>query len=95
MVKNTRKANGIGALRPLKQPRPLDVKTKDDGLPSSMNLRGQWVKVKAVEDRWRIDDEWWRIHPISRMYYQCVVNQGLKATIYQDLITGKWYWQKV
>ena len=65
------------------------MKTGDDGLTFALKLRGRWVKAEVVADRWRIDDEWWREHPISRMYYQCVVDQGLKVTVYKDLVTGE------
>ena len=95
MVKDTRTTGGIGVLRALKQPLPLGVKAGNNGLPFALKLRGRWVKVEAVVDRWRIDDEWWREQPISRMYCQCVVDQGLKVTVYQDFVTGEWYWQRV
>lgn len=95
MVKNTRTTVGTRTLRSLKQPIPMQVKTEDNGVPFVLKLRGRWVKVDAVEDRWRIDDEWWRRYPISRMYYSCAVHRGLKITVYRDLITNKWYSQKV
>jgi hypothetical protein len=46
--------------------------------------------VACVQDRWRIDDEWWRETAISRMYYQLQLEGGRVITIYRDLIGGDW-----
>ena len=94
MVKNSREAPRPGAVRALNQPVPLDVNVDGRGLPKTLKLRNRWVAVDSVADFWRIDDEWWRDQPISRMYCQCVVDQGLKITMYQDLLSGRWYWQE-
>jgi hypothetical protein len=51
------------------------------------------LKVVSVEDRWRIDDEWWREQPISRMYFECTLEDGRQLTVFQDLLTGGWYRQ--
>ena len=32
--------------------------------------------------------------PISRTYYECVVDQGLKVTVFQDIRSGRWYEQR-
>jgi hypothetical protein len=42
-------------------------------------------EVTAVQDRWRIDDEWWREAPLSRMYYQLQLDGERVVTVYQDL----------
>ena len=39
---------------------------------------------------WRIDDEWWR-SPISRLYYQVVLENGRVMTLYRDLTDECWY----
>ena len=93
MVQNTRKTAGAGDIRALNQPRPLSVKTDYDGLPVTLKLRGRWLGVEAMADRWRIDDEWWRECPVSRMYYECVVDGGLTVTVFHDLISSKWHQQ--
>ena len=94
MVKDTRTAAGAGDIRALNQPHPLAVKTGDGGGPAALRLRSRWVTVEAVVDRWRIDDEWWREQPISRMYYECAVDQGLRVTVFQDLASYKWSLQR-
>ena len=70
------------------------METGDDGAPVSLKLRGHRVTVESVADRWRIDDEWWRGRPVSRMYYECLVDRGLRVMVFRDLVTGEWYQQK-
>jgi hypothetical protein len=49
--------------------------------------------VTSIDDRWRIDDEWWRSEPLSRFYYAVLFASGQRLVIYKDLISGKWYKQ--
>jgi hypothetical protein len=63
-----------------------------DGWPQELLLRRK-LKVVSVEDRWRIDDEWWREQPISRMYFECVLEDGRQEIVFKDLLTGRWYRQ--
>jgi hypothetical protein len=51
--------------------------------------------VTDIEDKWRIDDEWWRIEPISRIYHSISLDNGMRMVIYKDLITGRWYRQTI
>jgi hypothetical protein len=94
MVTHTGEKASAGALRALKQPQPVAVKSDEDGHPIGLKLRGHWVGVETVLDRWRLDDEWWRQQPISRMYYECVVGQGIRATVFRDQVNGQWYLQR-
>ena len=95
MVKDTRTSASPGDIRALNQPSPLEVKAGGDGHPCALKLRRRWVTVEVVVDQWRIDDEWWRERPVSRMYYECLVDQGLKVTIFHDLGAGLWYQQRL
>ena len=95
MVKNTGAATSPGAIRALNEPQPTDVKTDSDEMPTEVKLRGHWIVVEAITDRWRIDDEWWREQPISRMYYQCVVDQGITVTMFHDLVSDLWHLQRM
>ncbi len=94
MVKDTGAPGSADALRAMSLPVPIDVKTDASCLPTAVRLRKRWVSVETVADHWRIDDEWWRSDPVSRLYYQCVVDQGLKVTVFRDLATEQWFVQK-
>jgi hypothetical protein len=80
-------------LRPLGQPRPVDVRTDDEGEPVHVRFPGRPARrVAAVREAWRIDDEWWR-RPISRDYRAVVLDDGRPVTLYHDLLDGRWYVQ--
>ncbi len=49
--------------------------------------------VREVVNRWRVDDDWWRV-PISRMYW-VVTTPTMLLEVYEDLCTGDWYLQRV
>ena len=94
MVKDTGAAGSADSLRALSLPLPVEVKPDAVGLPTSIKLRKRWLEVEAITDRWRIDDEWWRSESVSRLYYTCLVDQGLKVAVFQDLLAGQWFLQK-
>ena len=94
MVKNARAESSPDTIRALSVPLSVEVKPDTFGLPTSIKLRKRWLQVEVITDRWRIDDEWWRSEPASRMYYFTVVDQGLKVTMFQDLLVGHWFLQK-
>jgi len=79
-------------LRPLKSPSPIRVRTDDEGLPAELHQKGKRLRVLAVRERWRIDDEWWR-DPISREYYALVLEDGRPVVLFRDLVAGGWYGQ--
>ena len=51
-------------------------------------------KITAINDLWQVNDEWWRERPISRRYYQITTQSDRRLTIFQDDLSGNWYWQK-
>ncbi len=77
-------------LRPLKEPRPVAVEVDDEGLPIAATLGGRRLAVVAVQDTWRIDDEWWRERPVSRLYYEVSLEDGRTMTVYDDVVSGGW-----
>ena len=92
MVQDTRETPGTGAIKPVDAPVAIKVRTNTEGELSEVRL-GRWVKICTVQDNWRIDDEWWRSRPISRIYYRIVLQNGFELTIYRDLVMGSWYQQ--
>jgi hypothetical protein len=74
------------------EPVPLDVVARH-GTPEAVRVRSRrLLRVRAVIDLWRIEDEWWR-SPVSRAYYLLELENGVHLTVFQDLITGQWYRQ--
>ena len=82
-------------LRPLNMAEPVDVRLDGHGLPATVRREGDRPRaVVEVLDQWRIDDEWWRDRPVSRMYQVLLLENGTRLTVYQDLLDGSWYEQR-
>jgi hypothetical protein len=83
-------------LRPLNAPSPLRVQTDALGRVVSLWRQGRLTprSIAAIQDRWRIDDEWWREHAIARLYYELILDDGTFLTVYHDLTTDSWFEQR-
>lgn len=82
-----------GRLRPLNSPRPLDVETDANGVPAGLYLSAHRCVVASVLETWRIDDEWWREQPVSRVYWRLFLENGCAVDVYRDVARGRWYKQ--
>ena len=92
MVENTGTTLRPDAYRPVNLPEPGLVEDGPDGLPAVVRLPRR-QKVAGIEDRWRLDDEWWRREPVARLYYAVRLNSGQHLELFKDLATGAWYRQ--
>ena len=110
MVAHPGAAGGHARIRPLNRPRPLRVEAGEDACPepgASRSRRGRPIAVwsasgggrrcavEAVLEVWRIDDEWWRGRPVSRVYYSLLLEDGRVVTVYRDLVGGSWFRQEI
>ena len=96
MVPHPRVSLGARALRPLGAPVPLRVRVGSDGQPLAVRRRGRpgLRAVARVQDCWRVDDEWWRERPISRLYYALLLDDGTFLVGYRDLVADAWFEQR-
>ena len=93
MVQNSRKTLHTDTVR-LRTPEPIQVQEDPCGSPFAVKTtRRQVIRLAQIEDRWRLDDEWWRSEPISRLYYTVLLASGPRLVIYKDLADGSWYRQ--
>ncbi len=67
-------------------------KKVQSGLPLVVKIKRR-QKIIAIEDRWRIDDEWWRTEPVSRLYYAVILASGQRLVLSKNLIDNCWYRQ--
>lgn len=77
-------------------PAPLSVRASAGGQPLAVRKQ-RWSQPRSVvriQDCWRIDDEWWRESPISRLYYTVVLDGETLLTLYHDLVAGAWFEQR-
>jgi len=100
MVAPARATLRADRLRAVNEPRLVAVELNADGLPmairrSKENSGGQETTaavVEAILESWRIDDEWWR-HPITRRYFEVLLEGGGRVVLFVDLVSGEWYVQ--
>ena len=92
MVADTGKTLRTDTAKPVNLPEPLAVEENVDGLPAFVKLKRR-QKIIAVEDCWRIDDEWWRSEPVSRLYYAVILASGQRLILSKNLIANCWYRQ--
>jgi hypothetical protein len=79
--------------KPVNMPVPVKIEEDKAGRPAAVRDKRR-MPVMTIEDRWRIDDEWWRAAPISRLYYNVLLTTGQRMVLYKDLVTGSWYQQE-
>lgn len=82
----------MNRLRPLHLPSPATLRTDGRGRPAEVRISGRPLEVVQVREVWRIDDEWWR-EPLSRLYFEVVLENGSRTVLYRDLAEGGWYRQ--
>jgi hypothetical protein len=65
-----------------------------DHLPSQFIWQGGTHLVSEITRYWRVDIDWWR-ERIWRAYFKLRTETGLLVVIYQDLIGGEWFLQRL
>lgn len=93
MLKPGDKKNEAPQLRSLNRPRPARVDANENGEPAALFVGGRRIPVESVLERWRIDDEWWRERPVSRMYFRVLLEDGRVVDLYRALLGARWYRQ--
>jgi hypothetical protein len=79
-----------GAARRLNEPRPALVEAGVDGTPGRVNRRG----VALVREEWRVVDRWWTEEPISRRYFELVLESGENLVVFRDEERASWFAQR-
>jgi hypothetical protein len=64
------------------------VEADEAGEPQVVMLVREHLALAAVQDWWRIDDEWWRERPVSRLYFSLLLEDARVMTAYRDLDRG-------
>jgi hypothetical protein len=79
-------------LRALNRPRPCQVAT-ERGIPIEILDGPRHYQVERVQDRWQLNDEWWRT-PIDRHYFELVMGDGRIRTVFHDRVGNCWFEQR-
>ncbi len=76
--------------RVLNEPRPALVETGFDGSPCDVNRQ----PVMLVREEWRVVDRWWTEEPVSRRYFDVVLESGEHTVVFRDMEGGGWFTQR-
>jgi len=50
--------------------------------------------VALVREEWRVVDRWWTEQPVSRRYFELVLEGGENIVVFRDEERRRWYSQR-
>jgi hypothetical protein len=89
MVADPRAASAARPAR-LNEPRAVLVEARVDGAPAQVNRQ----EVALIREEWRVVDRWWTEEPVSRRYFEIVLEGGQNAVVFHDEECGSWFTQR-
>jgi hypothetical protein len=72
----------------------IQVAVNERGEPMAFTWRGRQHQTAEITRQWRTDSDWWRGR-VWRNHFKLRTDSGLLVVIYQDLITGDWFLQRL
>ena len=81
----------IAAPGPLNAPQPVRVQADARGRP--IVVAGE--PVELVSNDWLQEDGWWREAELRRRYWEVTTLSGRRVGVFRDLITDRWFRQRV
>ena len=90
MVTHSRSSGAVRTAGRLNEPRPALVEAAFDGTPRLVNRHA----VALVREEWRVVDRWWTEDPVSRRYFEVVLESGQNTVVYRDEERGGWFSQR-
>jgi hypothetical protein len=83
----TRAARAAGRIN---APQRARVDAHVDGSPAEVNHQ----HVLLVREEWRVLDRWWTEEPVSRRYFEVVLESGENTVVFHDGGHGSWFSQR-
>ena len=90
MVTRSGAASAARSARRINQPHPALVDANFDGTPWQVNRQ----PVAVVREEWRVVDRWWTEQPVSRRYFDVVLESGENVVVFRDEERGGWFSQR-
>ena len=90
MVTRSREPGTLRSAGRINEPRRALVEARFDGTPLRVNRQG----VALVREEWRVVDRWWTEEPVSRRYFEVVLETGENTVVFRDEEDGGWFSQK-
>ena len=66
------------------------VEARVDGAPAQVSRQA----VALIREEWRVVDRWWTEEPVSRRYFEVVLESGENAVVFRDEEQGGWFSQR-
>ncbi len=89
MVTHSGDARAVRTAGRLNAPRPALVEGHADGSPCRVNRQD----VLVVREEWRVVDRWWTEEPVSRRYFDVVLESGQHHVVFHDEAACCWFSQ--
>jgi hypothetical protein len=90
VVAHSRSTSAVRSAGRLNAPRPAVVEVSFDGTPWEVNRQA----VAVLREEWRVVDRWWTEEPVSRRYFDVVLQSGENAVVFRDEAKGCWFTQR-
>jgi hypothetical protein len=90
VVADSGAAGSVGATRRLNAPWPALVEAGVGGAPAQVNRQA----IELVREEWRVVDRWWTEEPVSRRYFEVVLESGENVVVFHDEELGAWFTQR-
>jgi hypothetical protein len=90
VVADTRDSRAVRTAGRLNAPRPALVEANASGIPRRVNRQC----VALLREEWRVVDRWWTEEPVSRRYFELVLESGQNAVVFRDEERGCWFTQR-
>ena len=90
MVADPGSPGAVRTSRRLNEPQSALVEARFDGTPRLVNRQG----VALVREEWRVVDRWWTEEPVSRRYFDTVLEDGRCSVVFYDEAGRSWFTQK-
>jgi hypothetical protein len=90
VVAHTGSTRAVRSAGRLNAPRPALVEANASGVPRLVNRQS----VALVREEWRVVDRWWTDEPVSRRYFEVVLETGENSVVYRDEERCSWFSQR-
>ncbi|MGB2693844.1 MAG: hypothetical protein WBD55_01505 [Dehalococcoidia bacterium] len=70
------------------------MRANDNGAPVAVRKSGRWLAVACVVNRHQTEDRWWTEQPVSRDYYDVLLEGEHLVSVFHDLIGDRWWEQR-
>ena len=90
MVAHSGSTRVVRAAGRVTEPRAAVVEARVDGTPVRVNR----LPVELIREEWRVVDRWWTEEPVSRRYFEVVLQSGENAVVFRDEEKACWFTQR-